>query len=115
MFGAVHAHKQGKGRRSARHAGRLPRPAGWGRGYPRNIVRILVVEDEAELAEAIAARLRSEAFGVDVAGTVAEARFHADVHPYNVVLLDRRLPDGEGLLLCREWRENGVQTPILML
>ena len=78
-------------------------------------MRILVVEDEPGLAEAIAARLRSEAFGVDVAGTLAEARVHADVHSYDAVLLDRRLPDGEGLVLCREWRAGGVETPILLL
>lgn len=78
-------------------------------------MRVLVVEDEAEIATAIAQRLRAESFGVDVAATVAEARFHADVHPYDAIVLDRRLPDGEGLELCREWRAAGVETPILML
>ncbi|MGD9695355.1 MAG: response regulator transcription factor [Thermoleophilia bacterium] len=78
-------------------------------------MRILVVEDEAELAAAVAQRLRSEAFGVDVAATLAEARVQAELHPYDIVVLDRRLPDGEGLSLCAEWREQGVETPILML
>ncbi|MDO8209532.1 response regulator transcription factor [Conexibacter sp. CPCC 206217] len=78
-------------------------------------MRVLVVEDEAELAAAVMQRLRAESFGVDVAATVAEARFHADVHPYDAIVLDRRLPDGEGLELCREWRAAGVETPILML
>ena len=88
------------------------RPIG---GYSGATMRVLVVEDEAELATAVAQRLRAEAFGVDVAATVAEARFHADVHPYDAIVLDRRLPDGEGLELCREWRAAGVETPILML
>ncbi len=83
--------------------------------YSGATMRVLVVEDEAELANAVAQRLRAEAFGVDVAATVAEARFHADVHPYDAIVLDRRLPDGEGLELCREWRAAGVETPILML
>ncbi|MBN8870945.1 MAG: response regulator transcription factor [Solirubrobacterales bacterium] len=78
-------------------------------------MRILVVEDEEELAIAVAERLRSDAFGVDVAGTVAEARFHADLHPYDAIVLDRRLPDGEGGELCGSWRRAGVETPILML
>src|SRR4051794_16403738 len=78
-------------------------------------MRILVVEDEAELAGAIAARLRAEGFGADVAGTVGEARFNADVHEYDAVVLDRRLPDGEGLDFLRDWREAGSSTPVLML
>src|SRR4051794_15926040 len=84
------------------------------REYPRGM-RILVVEDEVELAGAIAATLRSEGFGTDVAHTIEDARFQADVHPYDAVILDRRLPDGEGLELCGEWRAAGVSTPILML
>jgi two-component system copper resistance phosphate regulon response regulator CusR len=89
--------------------GRLRRPE-----YAR-AMRILVVEDEVELAGAIAATLRGEGFGTDVAHTVEDARFHADVHPYDAVVLDRRLPDGEGLDLCRQWRAAGVSTPVLML
>ncbi|EHN10191.1 Two-component response regulator [Patulibacter medicamentivorans] len=78
-------------------------------------MRILLVEDEAELATAVAQRLRVESFGVDVAGTLAEARFHADLHPYDAIVLDRRLPDGQGLELCGQWRAAGVETPILLL
>ncbi|WP_320668706.1 response regulator transcription factor [Patulibacter defluvii] len=78
-------------------------------------MRILVVEDEEELAVAVAERLRAEGFGVDVAGTVAEARFHADLHSYDAIVLDRRLPDGEGGALCGAWRQAGVETPILLL
>ena len=78
-------------------------------------MRILVVEDEAELAGAIAGRLREEGFAADIAGTVGEARFNADVHAYDAIVLDRRLPDGEGLDLCREWRDDGATTPVLML
>ncbi|MBS1676735.1 MAG: response regulator transcription factor [Actinobacteria bacterium] len=78
-------------------------------------MRILVVEDEAEIAAVIVQQLRAEGFGVDLAGTVAEARFHADVHPYDAIVLDRRLPDGEGGRLCDEWRSAGVEAPILML
>jgi len=84
------------------------------RDYPRRM-RILVVEDEVEIATAVAQRLRAEAFGVDVAATLGEARFHADLHEYDAVVLDRRLPDGEGLALCAEWREAGVEVPVLML
>lgn len=78
-------------------------------------MRILVVEDEAEIAQAVAERLRVESWGVDVAGTIAEARFQADLHEYDAAVLDRRLPDGEGLALCGEWRKAGIETPVLML
>jgi len=79
------------------------------------MTRILVVEDEVEIAGAIAQQLRAEAFGVDLAATAAEARFHAEVHPYDAIVLDRRLPDDEGLTLCREWRAAGLEAPILIL
>ncbi len=78
-------------------------------------MRILVVEDEGDLATAVAERLRVEGLGVDVAPTLAEARFLADLHEYDAVVLDRRLPDGEGLELCAEWRAADLRTPILML
>lgn len=78
-------------------------------------MRILVVEDEAEIAQAVADRLRAESWGVDVAATVSEARFHADLHEYDAIVLDRRLPDGEGLALCGEWRAAGMEAPVLML
>ncbi|WP_245604041.1 response regulator transcription factor [Patulibacter minatonensis] len=78
-------------------------------------MRILVVEDEAEIAQAVAERLRAESFGVDVAGTIAAARSEADLHEYDAVVLDRRLPDGEGLALCGEWRKAGLEFPVLML
>lgn len=83
-------------------------------GYAAGM-RILVVEDEAELATAIAQRLRAESFAADVAGTLSEARFQVDLHAYDLAILDRRLPDGDGLTLCSEWRGEGSEVPILML
>jgi DNA-binding response OmpR family regulator len=99
----VGAHRRGKTPEGARTLGYAP------------AMRILVVEDENDLAVAIATRLREEAFGADVAGNLAEARYHADLHPYDLVILDRRLPDGDGLTLCGEWRADGSEVPILML
>ena len=78
-------------------------------------MRILVVEDEVEMAAALRDALVGEAFAVDIAATLDVARFNADLHEYDAVILDRRLPDGDGADLCREWRDGGKKTPVLML
>jgi DNA-binding response OmpR family regulator len=65
-------------------------------------MRILLVEDEADLADAMAARLRAEGLLPDVAGTLADGRRRVGAEDYDLLLLDRRLPDGDGLDLSRE-------------
>ena len=60
------------------------------------------MEDEAELADALATALRAEGLRPDVVGTLAAARERAHTEPYDLLLLDRRLPDGDGLTLSGE-------------
>ena len=55
-------------------------------------MRVLVVEDESYLAEAIATGLRRETMAVDVAGDGAEALAQVEIADYDVVVLDRDLP-----------------------
>jgi DNA-binding response OmpR family regulator len=64
-------------------------------------MRILVVEDEADLAQAVAASLRSEGYAVDVAADAAAALERAAINDYDVVCLDLNLPDGDGIDVCR--------------
>jgi DNA-binding response OmpR family regulator len=64
-------------------------------------VRILVVEDEVELAQAVATGLRREGYAVDVAGDLAGAVERTMLTDYDVVCLDLNLPDGDGLDVCR--------------
>jgi DNA-binding response OmpR family regulator len=66
--------------------------------------RILVVEDEAELAGVVARHLEDEGYKVTIAGNVAEAREVLRHHPQSLVVLDVLLPDGSGFDLAREIR-----------
>jgi two-component system, OmpR family, response regulator RegX3 len=74
-------------------------------------MRVLVVEDEEAIAEPLAEGLRREGFAVTVAGTAAEALAAAEA---DVVLLDLRLPDGDGLDVCRELRARS-DVPIIVV
>lgn len=78
-------------------------------------MRILVVEDEPELAEAIAAGLRLEGFDVDVALDGLDGLWRAQEHDYAAVLLDILLPGMNGYRVCRALRETKPAVPILML
>ncbi|MDF1505727.1 response regulator transcription factor [Roseisolibacter sp. H3M3-2] len=77
-------------------------------------MRILVVEDDAELRASVAAYLRRSGFAVDEAAHGAAGRFLAAVNDYDAIVLDLRLPDVDGLALCRELRGRGVRARILM-
>lgn len=78
-------------------------------------MRVLVVEDEPMLADAIAEWLREEAHAVDVAYDGAEALERTGVNDYDVVVLDRDLPAVHGDDVCRELVESGSAARVLML
>jgi DNA-binding response OmpR family regulator len=78
-------------------------------------MRILLAEDEPRVAAAIARGLRRHGAAVDVAGDGATALFHARVHPYDVVVLDRDLPEVHGDDVCRTLNAEQPDTKILML
>ena len=69
-------------------------------------MRILVVEDEKALADAIARGLSREGYAVDVANDGATAREKLDVHPYDLITLDLNLPDDDGRDIARDVRES---------
>ncbi len=75
-------------------------------------VRILVVEDEIELADAIAKGLRREGYAVDVANDVSGAVDRLVVSAYDLVTLDLNLPDGDGLDLAKRVREDPAFAPL---
>jgi two-component system, OmpR family, response regulator VanR len=80
------------------------------------VMRLLVVEDDELLAEAIARGLRQHAMSVDVALDGARALERAGLTRYDVVVLDRDLPEVLGDEVCRQLvRDGGQQTRILML
>lgn len=78
-------------------------------------MRLLLIEDEPELAAAIAARLTSEGFVVDAFGTLGDAIEAVMTTEYRAVLLDRRLPDGDGLSLLPVLRTRPVTPPVIVL
>lgn len=78
-------------------------------------MRVLVVEDEVRLADAVARGLRRESFAVDVAYDGADALSKARIAGYDVVLLDRDLPVLHGDDVCRAIVAEQPETRILML
>lgn len=78
-------------------------------------MRVLVVEDEQLLADAIAAGLRRHAMAVDVAYDGDAALERAAVNDYDVVVLDRDLPKISGDVVCARLAESGVGARILMV
>jgi DNA-binding response OmpR family regulator len=78
-------------------------------------MRVLVVEDHEDLAEAIGAGLRREGMAVDVTFGGADALGHAAVTRYDVVVLDRDLPDVHGDDVCRQLVTDGSGSRVIML
>ena len=77
-------------------------------------MKILLVEDDAALRGALEELLCREGYDVVKASNVRSAREGLDATA-DLVILDVGLPDGDGVELCRSWRSEGVQTPILFL
>ena len=76
--------------------------------------RVLIVEDEPQVAASLRELLEREGYAVDVAGSVAEARRALAGEPPDVMLLDWRLPDGEGIDLLKDLRKTS-DLPVLMV
>lgn len=86
-----------------------PQPAG-GAG-----LRILIVEDEEVLSQALAELLESEYYAVDLAADGRTAEELAAVNAYDLIVLDWTIPPPTGIDLLRRWRQEGRETPVLML
>jgi len=88
-----------------------------GRGTGRYAlpVRVLIVEDDPDLAGLLRDGLREHRIDPTLAMTFADGREQAAAGDYDVLVLDVRLPGGTGFELCRELRRRGLTTPVLML
>jgi two-component system OmpR family response regulator len=78
-------------------------------------MRVLVVEDETKMANLLRRGLREEGHAVDVAARGEDALWMARAAPYDVILLDVMLPQINGFDVCRELRDAGVWTPVLIV
>lgn len=78
-------------------------------------MRILIIEDEKQLAANIKSYLLKKGDAVDTAANGEEGEYLAENEPYDVVILDLMLPDQDGLKICQNLRQKGAKTPILIL
>ena len=78
-------------------------------------MRLLLVEDDPELASILEAGFREHGVQVSRAATLPSGRAEAVRSSFDVIVLDVMLPGGSGIELCRELRGQGIATPILML
>ncbi len=77
--------------------------------------RLLLVEDNARLAELMARTLADHAFSVEMTASGVEGEAKAQSDEYDAIILDLMLPDRDGVEVCRNLRRHGRSTPILML
>lgn len=78
-------------------------------------MRILVVEDEPLIARALREGLEADGYAVDVAARGDDGLWQATETAYDAIILDLMLPAMNGFVVCRELRERGISTPIMML
>ena len=78
-------------------------------------MRALILEDDARLRSLVVRTLSRTGLACDEASTIEEADDLMDLHAYDLLVLDRRLPDGDGLDVCRRARSKGFGQSVLML
>lgn len=78
-------------------------------------MRILVVEDEHKIAEALSKGLTQERFAVDLAYSGTDGYDMASSESYDLIILDLMLPGMDGIEVCNRLRKENIHTPILML
>lgn len=78
-------------------------------------MRVLLIEDDRRVAEAIAKNLKAEAFAVDIARDGESGEEMAKINDYDVIILDLMLPAQDGWTTCRNLRRDRIMVPILML
>ncbi len=78
-------------------------------------MRVLLVEDEVELAEAISKGLREASYAVDIAHDGEIALYHASENKYDIAIIDVMLPIMDGFTVCKELRQQRQWLPVLIL
>ncbi|MEG3833066.1 MULTISPECIES: response regulator transcription factor [unclassified Microcoleus] len=78
-------------------------------------MKILLVEDDYRIAQALAEALTDQHYAVDIAADGQEGWNFAEAFTYDLILLDVMLPKLDGISLCQRLRRQGLKTPVLML
>ena len=78
-------------------------------------MRLLIVEDEKDLAENLRKGLTEQGYAIDVVPDGEEGGFLAETEPFDLIILDLMLPKVDGITICKNLREKKINTPVLML
>lgn len=78
-------------------------------------MRILIVEDDFKIANAIKKGLEQESYAVDISHDGKDGLGQALTIDYDLIILDRMLPEVDGIQICRALRDKKYKTPILIL
>ena len=78
-------------------------------------MRILIVEDEEKLCFLLQFHLEKEGYHVETCHNGADAQLLLERDIYDLILLDRMLPEIDGITLLKEYRKKGMKTPIIIL
>ncbi len=76
---------------------------------------ILLVEDEQDLAKLVIFNLKALKYDVIHSATIEEANQHLKTKQIDLILMDRMLPDGDGIMLCQQLAEQGSEIPMMLL
>jgi two-component system response regulator PhoP len=78
-------------------------------------MRVLLIEDETQLREQIAERLRKDGYAVETAANGVDGQFAGEEYPLDVAIVDIGLPDKSGIDVLQSWRKAGFSFPVLIL
>jgi DNA-binding response OmpR family regulator len=78
-------------------------------------MRILIVEDEARIAQDLAEAINSSGYVAEIASDGEDAWFRGGTENYSLIILDLGLPKIDGITILKRWRQEGVTTPVLVL
>lgn len=77
-------------------------------------MRLLIIEDDKLLCEALSLQLKAHSYDVDICLTGEDALFYALQNSYDIIILDRMLPGIDGLTILQAIRKNNIYTPVIM-
>lgn len=78
-------------------------------------MRVLLAEDDRRIANFVSRGLRENSYAVDVVGNGEEALYQVSISDYDLIILDVMMPVTDGFEVCRQLRQSGNLTPVLML
>lgn len=78
-------------------------------------MRILIIEDDTDLCFILKNQLEKNNFSCDICNNGEDAMFYALQQTYDIIILDRMLPEKDGLIILNEIRQNNISTPVIMV